>query len=57
MHHIPTADVFVGKGMDRPAILFGYDKKEEVILIWLPNTDYTFKSGTSTLKLQYEFTE
>lgn len=53
MPYIPTADIFVAKGMDKRASFFGCDEKEKITLVYLPNTPFWYESGTPTLKLQY----
>ncbi|TID18698.1 hypothetical protein E2P81_ATG05680 [Venturia nashicola] len=53
MPYIPTADVFVAKGMDKRASFFGCEEKEKITLVYLPNTPFWYNSGTPTMKLEY----
>ncbi|KAG9234079.1 acyl transferase/acyl hydrolase/lysophospholipase [Amylocarpus encephaloides] len=51
MPTIPPVDVFVAQGLNTRATFFGCDEPEKTTIIYLPNADYTFNSGTSTTKI------
>lgn len=53
MPYIPTADIFVAKGMHKRASFFGCDEREKITLVYLPNTPFWYESGTPTMKLEY----
>jgi lysophospholipase len=55
MPTIPTTkDVFLEKGLNRRAVLFGCDEPDAVTIIYLPNVNYTFQSNLPTTKFQYD---
>lgn len=53
MPFIPTADVFVEKGYDKKPVFFGCEDDKVITIVYLPNTQYSYSSGTPTLKVQY----
>lgn len=53
MPYIPNADVFVAKGMNKRATFFGCDDKQKITIVYFPNRNFWYESGTSTYKLQY----
>lgn len=54
---VPGSDVFVARGLDRKPAFFGCWSAETATVIWVPNFNYTFQSGTLTSKLQYNVSE
>lgn len=53
MPFIPTADTFASENLTNRAQFFGCNETGTVLIIWLPNADYTFDSGQPTLRLEY----
>ena len=51
---IPESAVFVAQGLNTKPTFFGCKDDSVMSIIFLPNHQYTFNSGTSTFKLQYD---
>ncbi|KAK4941683.1 hypothetical protein LTR10_018422 [Elasticomyces elasticus] len=50
---IPSVPTFVSKGLNQQPTFFGCNTNETVTIIYIPNYNYTYQSGTSTNKIQY----
>ncbi|MCJ1442232.1 MAG: hypothetical protein MMC23_002725 [Stictis urceolatum] len=57
MPEIPSIQTFQAKGIDKKAAFFGCNDASKITIVWLPNTNYTYDSGTSTFNLQYSQAE
>jgi lysophospholipase len=53
MPFIPPSEEIIAKNLTSKAIFFGCDDLSKITLIWIPNAEYTFDSGTSTAQLSY----
>lgn len=53
MPFIPDADTFVAQELNTRATFFGCDEPNTTFLVYLPNKEYSFDSGTSTAKVVY----
>jgi lysophospholipase len=53
MPFIPPTEDIIAKNLTTRAIFFGCDDVSKITLIWIPNADYTFNSGTNTAQLAY----
>ena len=50
---IPSVATFIAEGLNQRATFFGCNDTTKITIIFLPNVDYTYDSGPSTLKLEY----
>lgn len=57
MPFIPSVDTFISQGLNKRATFFGCDAADKITIVWIPNVNYTYASGVSTAKLQYEKAE
>ena len=53
MPFIPEAAVFVEQGLNTRATFFGCDEEDTTLMVYLPNKEYSFDSGTATAKIVY----
>lgn len=53
MPFIPDADTFVAQELNTRATFFGCDEPDSTFIVYLPNKEYSFDSGTSTAKVVY----
>lgn len=53
MPTIPSVETFVTKKLNQKPTFFGCDSVEAATIIYIPNFNYTFKSGQPTSKIQY----
>jgi lysophospholipase len=53
MPFVPEPTVFVEQGLNERATFFGCDEPETTLMVFLPNKEYSFNSGTSTGKIVY----
>ncbi|KAF0270268.1 hypothetical protein FOG48_00671 [Hanseniaspora uvarum] len=58
--YVPDAETFVNNGLNKRPTFFGCDAKNmsdlayiPPLIIYIPNSEYSFKSNTSTFKLSY----
>lgn len=52
---IPDQETFLSQGLNKRAVFFGCDEPETVTIVYLPNVNYTYQSGVSTEKFQYDY--
>lgn len=57
MPYVPDADTFVSEGLNKRPIFFGCNETEAITLVYLPNSEYTYPSNTSTSQLIYSQAE
>jgi len=51
---IPDVQTFIGQNLHQRATFFGCNQTEgTVLIVYLPNSNYTYPSGTSTFKMAY----
>jgi lysophospholipase len=53
MPFVPDPDTFVAEGLNTRATFFGCDEKNTTLMVFLPNKEYSFDSGTPTAKIVY----
>jgi len=53
MPYIPDNVTFVDEGLNTRATFFGCDEKDTTLMVYLPNKEYSFDSGTATAKVVY----
>ncbi|KAI9730377.1 MAG: hypothetical protein M1834_005887 [Cirrosporium novae-zelandiae] len=53
MPYIPSAEVFVSEGLNERPTFFGCNDTDVITIVYIPNVDYTYDSGTSTTKFEY----
>ncbi|KAI9719488.1 MAG: hypothetical protein M1828_006195 [Chrysothrix sp. TS-e1954] len=53
MPFVPSDSVFVDQGLNKRPTFFGCNDSAADTIIYLPNTNYTFDSGQSTARLEY----
>lgn len=53
MPFIPEPAVFVEQGLNTRATFFGCDEDNTTLMVYLPNKEYSFDSGTATAKIVY----
>ncbi|XMA14846.1 hypothetical protein WAI453_007637 [Rhynchosporium graminicola] len=53
MPFIPSVSTFLAQNLTTHATFFGCGDAEKVTIVYLPNTAYTYASGTPTVKLTY----
>lgn len=53
MPFIPSPEIFVSKGLNTRATIFGCGDPGKTTLVYLPNNIYTYDSGVSTFKLNF----
>ena len=53
MPFVPEPTVFVEQGLNERATFFGCDEPDTTLMVFLPNKEYSFNSGTSTGKIVY----
>lgn len=57
MPPIPPSSTFVDAGLNQRATFFGCDDKEALTIIYLPNYNFTYASGTPTWQFTYTVNE
>ena len=57
MPAIPPASTFVSEGLNTKPTFFGCNSEDTLTIIYLPNYNYTYDSGVSTLQLEYSKAE
>ena len=50
---IPPVATFIAEGLNVRPTFFGCNDTSKTTIVYLPNADYTYNSGQSTLKLEY----
>jgi len=53
MPYIPDNVTFVDEGLNTRATFFGCDEPDTTLMVYLPNKEYSFDSGTATAKIVY----
>lgn len=53
MPYIPDNVTFVDEGLNIRATFFGCDEPDTTLMVYLPNKEYSFDSGTATAKIVY----
>jgi lysophospholipase len=53
MPYIPPVATFIAQGLNVRPTFFGCNDNSKITIVYLPNTNYTFASGTSTFQLEY----
>ncbi|KAK2629599.1 hypothetical protein QTJ16_000419 [Diplocarpon rosae] len=53
MPFIPSVEIFLSMGLNTKATFFGCNDFDKVTIVYLPNTNYSYASGTSTAQLAY----
>jgi lysophospholipase len=57
MPYIPSIETFMSKGLYKRATFFGCDNREQLTIIYLPNTNYTYASNIATAQFDYSINE
>jgi lysophospholipase len=57
MPFIPSVETFISQGLNKRATFFGCNATDKIMIVYLPNNEYTFASNTSTYQLEYSETE
>ncbi|KAK5779093.1 hypothetical protein RI543_002978 [Arxiozyma heterogenica] len=62
--YVPTTEVFVKEGLNKRPTFFGCDASNLTelayvppLIVYIPNTEYSYASNTSTFKLSYDLEE
>lgn len=50
---IPSVATFVSEGLDQKPTFFGCNTNDTATIVYIPNHNYTYQSGTPTGKIQY----
>ncbi len=50
---IPPTSTFLSQGLNQRPTFFGCNDASKITIVYLPNYNYTFPSGESTLKVEY----
>lgn len=50
---IPPTATFLSTGLNKRPTFFGCNDASKLTIVWIPNINYTFNSGQSTFRLQY----
>jgi lysophospholipase len=53
MPYVPDNLTFIDEGLNTRATFFGCDEPDTVLMVYLPNKEYSFDSGTPTAKAVY----
>ena len=53
MPSIPDVATFMSKGLYKQACFFGCNKMDQLTIVWLPNTNYTFESNVPSSQFDY----
>lgn len=53
MPFIPETTVFEAEGLNKRATFFGCDEPDTTLMVFLPNTEYSYDSGEPTAKVVY----
>ena len=57
MPEVPSQSEFLAQGLGKGPKFFGCKGKDKMMIIYLPNRDYSFQSGLPTFKLRYQLSE